>query len=185
MEEEIQFLLDSTKERMENAIHHLKETFTHIRAGKANPVMLSAVLVNYYGAKTPLSQVANISVPDAMTLSIQPWEKSIISDIEKGILEANLGLNPSNNGESIIISIPALTEERRKDLVKQAKTEGENAKIGIRNIRKDANSGIKKIENISKDLEKDTEEKIQQLTDKFIKTIDEVVLQKEKEILTV
>jgi ribosome recycling factor len=185
MEEEIQFLLDSTKERMDQSIQHLKEAFTHIRAGKANPMMLSSVLVNYYGSKTPLSQVANVSVPDAMTLSIQPWEKSIISDIEKGILEANLGFNPSNNGDSIIISIPALTEERRKDLVKQAKTEGESSKIGIRNIRKDANSSIKKIENISKDLEKDVEEKIQQLTDKFIKSVDDVVLQKEKEIMTV
>ena len=185
MEEEIQFLLDSTAERMDHSIQHLKETFSHIRAGKASPMMLSAVLVNYYGAKTPLSQVANISVPDAMTLSIQPWEKSIISDIERGILEANLGFNPSNNGDSIIISIPALTEERRKDLVKQVKTEGENTKIGIRNIRKDANTGIKKIESISKDLEKDTEDKIQQLTDKFIKSVDELALIKEKEIMTV
>ncbi len=185
MEEEIQFVIDSTKERMNQTIAHLKEAFTHIRAGKANPVMLSTVLVNYYGAKTPLSQVANITVPDAMTLSVQPWERTIIPEIEKGILEANLGFNPSNNGESIIISIPALTEERRRDLAKQAKTEGDNSKIGIRSIRKESNSLTKKIESISQDLEKDTEERIQQITDKYIKNIDEVVFLKEKEIMTV
>ncbi|MFA9290183.1 MAG: ribosome recycling factor [Solirubrobacteraceae bacterium] len=185
MEEEVQFLTESTTEKMNLSIHYLNEILTHIRAGKASPVMLSAVLVNYYGAKTPLSQVANITVADAMTLTIQPWERSIISDIEKGIHEANIGFNPSNNGDTIIISIPPLTEERRRDLVKQTKVEGENSKIAIRNIRKEANALTKKIENISEDLIKNTEEKIQVLTSRFIKTIDEVVSSKEKEIMTV
>ena len=169
---------------MDQAITHLEKEMLNIRAGKANPIMLSGVKVDYYGTLTPLSQVANISTPDARTLTVQPWEKNIIGDIEKAILIANLGLNPMNNGESIIINIPALTEERRRDLAKLAKSEAENAKIGIRSARKDANDEIKKSE-ASEDIQKNYEIDIQNLTDQYIKNVDEIFSIKEKEILTV
>jgi len=153
MEEEMQFIVDAAKESMDAALAHLEKEMLNIRAGKANPIMLSGVKVEYYGTPTPLSQVANINTPDGKTLTVQPWEKNILADVEKAILIANLGFNPMNNGESIIINIPALTEERRKELAKLAKSEAENAKISIRAARKDANSEIKKSDT-SEDVQK-------------------------------
>ena len=185
--EEIDFILDSTKESMENTIAHLEKEFLNIRAGKASPAMLGGVRVDYYGAATPLSQVANINTPDARTLTITPWERNLMKDIEKAILIANIGFNPMNNGESIIINVPPLTEERRRDLVKQAKSEAEDAKIGIRNSRKDANTDIKKLEKdgMSEDVCKGAEESVQELTNAFIKKIDELLVAKEAEIMKV
>jgi ribosome recycling factor len=169
---------------MEQAIAHLEKEMLNIRAGKANPIMLSTVKVEYYGTPTALSQVANINTPDARTLTVQPWEKNLLADIEKAILIANLGFNPMNNGESIIINIPPLTEERRKDLAKLAKAESENAKIVIRSARKDANNEIKKSDS-SEDVQKNYEIDIQTLTDEFIQKVDTIFNLKEKEILTV
>ena len=184
MEDEMNFILDAAKESMEQAVSHLEKEMLNIRAGKANPIMLSTVKVEYYGTPTPLSQVANINTPDARTLTVQPWEKNLLADIEKAILIANLGFNPMNNGESVIINIPPLTEERRRDLAKLAKGESENAKIVIRAARKDANDEIKKSE-ASEDVQKNYEIDIQTLTDEFIKKVDEIFSLKEKEILTV
>ena len=184
MEEEMQFIVDTTKESMELAIKHLEKEMLNIRAGKANPIMLSSVKVEYYGTPTPLSQVANINTPDGRTLAVQPWEKAMLAEIEKAILVANLGFNPMNNGESIIINIPALTEERRKDLAKLAKAEAENAKISIRSARKDANNEIKKSDS-SEDVQKNFEIDIQTLTDQYNAKADEIFNLKEKEILTV
>jgi len=185
--EEIEFILDSTKESMSGSIAHLEKEFLNIRAGKATPQMLGGVFVDYYGSQTPLSQVANINVPDARTITITPWEKSMLHPIEKAIMIANLGFNPMNNGDNIIINVPALTEERRRDLVKQAKAEAEDAKIGIRNARKDANTEIKKLEKegTSEDICKTAEDDVQKLTDSFIKKIDEHLLHKEAEIMKV
>ena len=184
MNEELNFIIDSAKESMSQAIQHLEKELLNIRAGKANPVMLSSVMVEYYGAPTPLSQVANINTPDARTLSVQPWEKSLLADIEKGIMVANLGFNPMNNGESIIINVPPLTDERRKELAKMAKSEVENAKISIRNARKEANQDIKKAE-ASEDEQKNCEIDVQNIPDDFIKKSDAIYQVKEKEILTV
>jgi ribosome recycling factor len=184
MDEEIQFIIDSVDEKMEGAIHHLEIEFVNIRAGKATPSMLSGVKVDYYGALTPLSQVANVNTMDAHTITVQPWEKSLIPEIEKGILAANLGFNPMNNGESIIINVPILTEERRRELAKKAKSEGENAKVSIRNDRKDGNTELKKIE-ISKDQLANAEVDIQLLTDTYSKKVDELYLVKEIEIMKV
>lgn len=183
MNEELQFILDSAKESMQGAISHLESELLNIRAGKANPVMLKSVMIDYYGAPTPLSQVANVNTPDGRTLSIQPWEKSLLTEIEKGIMIANLGFNPMNNGESIIINVPPLTEERRKELAKMAKAETENAKLSVRNARKDANQEIKKSE-ASEDMQKNTEIDIQTVTDGFILKIDSILAAKEKEIMT-
>ena len=146
MNEEVKFIIDTTKEAMDSAIAHLSKQLLGIRAGKATPAMLSTVMVDYYGSQTPLSQVANINSTDARTITIQPWEKSMIQAIEKGIMLANLGFNPMNNGESVIINVPPLTEERRRDLAKQAKAEAEDAKVGIRNARQEANKEIKKLD---------------------------------------
>jgi len=184
MTEEIEFILDSTKEAMNSAISHLEKELRSIRAGKASPAMLANVQVDYYGSQTPLSQVANVNTPDARTISIQPWEKNMLQEIEKAIMIANLGFNPMNNGENIIINVPPLTEERRKDLAKQAKAEAEHAKVGVRNARKDANNEIKKLD-ASDDMKKNTEADIQTLTDNFVKEIDEKYTVKEKEIMTV
>lgn len=184
MEEEISFIIDSTKEAMDNAFAHLIKKFINIRAGKATPSMVGGVMVDYYGNPTPITQVANVSTPDGMTISIQPWEKSLIPEIEKGIHAANLGFNPMNNGESVIINVPPLTEERRRDLAKQAKAEAEDTKVGVRNDRKSANSEIKKLD-ISEDLKKNLEIDVQEMTDRHIKKIDEVLEIKEKEIMTV
>lgn len=184
MNEEIEFIIDATKEQMQNAVEHLIKELRSIRAGKATPSMLANVTVDYYGSQTPLSQVANINTPDARTLSVQPWEKQMLQEIEKAIMIANLGFNPMNNGESIIINVPPLTEERRKELVKQAKAVTEHAKVGVRNARKDANNDVKKL-TISDDLKKNTEGDIQKLTDSFVSKIDELFSVKEKEIMTV
>ena len=184
MEEEMQFIVDTAKENMELALKHLDKEMLNIRAGKANPIMLSGVKVDYYGTPTPLSQVANINSPDGRTLTVQPWEKAMLSEIEKAILVANLGLNPMNNGESIIINIPVLTEERRRELAKLAKAEVESAKISIRAARKDANIEIKNSD-ISEDLQKNFEIDIQNITDQYISKADETFSLKEKEILTV
>jgi ribosome recycling factor len=185
--EEIEFILDSTKESMAGSIAHLEKEFLNIRAGKATPQMLGGVFVDYYGSQTPLSQVANINVPDARTITVTPWEKNMLHPIEKAIMIANLGFNPMNNGDNIIINVPALTEERRRDLVKQAKAEAEDAKIGIRNARKDANTEIKKLEKegTSEDVCKTAEDDVQKLTDSFIKKIEEHLVVKEAEIMKV
>ena len=185
--EEIEFILDSTKESMNGSVAHLEKEFLNIRAGKATPQMLGGVFVDYYGSQTPLSQVANINVPDARTITVTPWEKSMLHPIEKAIMIANLGFNPMNNGDNIIISVPPLTEERRRDLVKQAKAEAEDAKIGIRNARKDANTEIKKLEKegTSEDDCKKAEEDVQKLTDAYIKKIEEHLAIKEAEIMKV
>lgn len=185
MNDDINFILDSAKEAMENAIKHLEKQFSNIRAGKASPAMLGNVLVNYYGSPTPLTQVANINTPDGRTISVQPWEKKMLQEIEKGIQIANLGFNPMNNGDLIIINVPPLTEERRRELAKQAKAEAEDAKIGVRSARKNANTEIKKLEDLSEDLQKSIETDIQQLTDKYVKRIDDALEIKEKEIMTV
>lgn len=184
MEDEIEFVIDSAKEGMEKAIAHLKKQLLNIRAGKANPSMLGGVMVEYYGSQTPLNQVANVNTPDARTLSVQPFEKSLIPEIEKGIMQANLGFNPMNNGESVIINVPPLTEERRKQLTKQAKSEAEDAKIGVRNDRKAANNELKKLD-LPEDVQRDAENEIQELTDNHIKKIDEILAVKEKEIMTI
>jgi ribosome recycling factor len=185
--EEIEFILDSTKEAMSGSVAHLEKSFLNIRAGKASPQMLGSVFVDYYGSQTPLSQVSNVSVPDARTITIQPFEKNMLQVIEKAIMVANLGFNPMNNGDVIIISVPPLTEERRRDLAKQAKQEAEDAKIGIRNHRKDSNSDIKKLEKegVSEDLCKKAEEDVQKLTDTFIKKVEEHLALKEAEIMKV
>ena len=182
--EEIEFILESAKESMLNATKHLERELLNIRAGKANPIMLSNIMIDYYGSQTPLSQVANISTPDSRTLNIQPWEKGLMGDIEKAILIANIGFTPMNNGDSIIINIPPMTEERRIQLVKIAKNESENAKVSIRSSRKEANDDVKKSE-ISDDMKKNLESDIQTLTDSFIKKTDDLFLNKENEILTV
>lgn len=184
MNEELQFILDSAKESMQSAVSHLENELLNIRAGKANPVMLKSVMVDYYGAPTPLSQVANVNTPDGRTLTIQPWEKSLLAEIEKGIMIANLGFNPMNNGESIIINVPPLTEERRKELAKMAKAETENAKVSVRNARKDANQEIKKTD-ASEDEQKNCEIDVQEATNGFIQKIDTILVAKEKEIMTV
>ena len=182
--EEIEFIIEACKESMENSIDHLERELLNIRAGKASPTMLASVKLDYYGSPTPLSQVANVSTPDARTLSIQPWEKALLAEIEKAIMNTNLGFNPMNNGESIIITIPPLTEERRKELVKIAKSEIEKAKISIRNSRKEANNDIKKCE-VSLDQKSISEDDVQNLTNKYITQIDKIYSVKEKEILSV
>ena len=182
--EEIDFIVDAAKESMDQALAHLEKEMLNLRAGKANPIMLSSVKVDYYGTMTPISQVANINTPDGRTLTVQPWEKGMLQELEKAILIANLGFNPMNNGESIIINIPPLTEERRKDLAKLAKSETENAKIGIRAARKEANDDIKKSE-ASEDIQKNYEIDVQELTDSYNAKADEIFRIKEKEILTV
>ncbi|MCB0473354.1 MAG: ribosome recycling factor [Flavobacteriaceae bacterium] len=184
MNEELDFVIDSAKEHMDNAVEHLKKEFLNIRAGKASPAMIRSVMVDYYGSQTPINQVANVNTPDAMTISIQPWEKSMLHEIERAIMIANLGFNPVNNGESIIINVPALTEERRKELAKQAKTETENDKVSVRNARKEAMHEIKKLD-VSDDMKSNAEVDIQELTDKYIKIIDDLFAEKENEIMTV
>jgi len=184
MNEEVTFIIDTTKESMEHAIAHLEKAFIKIRAGKASPMMLSTVKVEYYGSPTPLSQVANVNTPDARTISVQPWEKSLLQDIETAIINANIGFNPMNNGDMIIINVPPLTEERRRDLVKQAKSETEDAKVSVRSARQDANKELKKLE-ISEDLLANAEVDVQSLTDSYIKKIDSTFEVKETEIMKV
>ena len=187
MTEDVNFQLDIAKEQMQEAIMHLENVLGKIRAGKANPQMLRTIKVDYYGALTPLAQAANVSTPDSQTISIQPFDKSIISEIEQAIVDANLGFNPSNNGERIIISVPPLTEDRRKDLVKQAKVEIENAKVSVRNIRQKANDEMRKLgkDGLSEDIVRDAESSVQDLTNTFSAKIDVVYTSKEVEIMTV
>lgn len=178
------FILDTAKEAMKDALEHLEKQLRNIRAGKASPQMVHSVMVEYYGSPTPLTQVANVSTPDGMTISIQPWEKGIIPDIEKAILQANLGFNPMNNGESVIINVPPLTEERRKELVRQVRAEGEESKIAVRNNRRNANDDLKKLD-LPEDYEKEVLDQVQKLTDKHIALVDETLKVKEEEVMTV
>ncbi|WP_420602868.1 ribosome recycling factor [Flagellimonas sp.] len=184
MEEEVTFILDSAKESMDGSISHLEKALVKIRAGKASPVMLSTVMIEYYGSLTPLSQVSNINTPDARTISVQPWEKNILPDIETAIMNSNLGFNPMNNGEMIIINVPPLTEERRVQLVKQAKGEAEDAKVSIRSARQEANKELKALE-ISEDRQKNAELDVQELTDTYSKKVDAILSVKEAEIMKV
>ncbi|WP_226390873.1 ribosome recycling factor [Penaeicola halotolerans] len=185
--EEIKLYLDEAKELMEKAISHTNAELLKIRAGKAMPNMLDGIEVNYYGAPTPIQQVASITTPDARTLTIKPWEKGLIGEIEKAIINSDLGLNPQNNGEQVILSIPPPTEERRKNLVKQVKNECENGKISVRNIRKDTNESLRKLlkEGASEDDIKRAEDKVQKLTDEHISKVDDLFNKKEQEIMTV
>lgn len=185
MNEEIKFILDAAKESMDAAIQHLEKEFIKIRAGKASPAMLSSVMVEYYGSQTPLSQVANINTPDGRTLSVQPWEKSMLQEIEKAIMNANLGFNPMNNGDFVIINVPPLTEERRIQLAKQAKAESEHAKVGVRNARQEANKEIRDLDDASEDQKKNAEMDVQEITDKYTKKIDDFLAAKEAEIMKV
>ena len=184
MEEELNLIIEMSKESMKNSIDYLEKKLLNIRAGKANPNMLTNVFVDYYGTSTPISQVANVNTPDGRTLIIQPWDKTMLPEIEKGIEVANLGFNPMNNGENIIINVPTLTEERRRELVKQAKSEIEEAKIAIRNARKEANNEIKKSSDFSEDLKKNSELDIQEITDNNIKKVDQIFEKKQQEIMT-
>jgi ribosome recycling factor len=184
MNEEVSFVIDSAKENMDGAIAHLEKALVKIRAGKASPAMLSSVMVDYYGSQTPLSQVSNINTPDARTISVQPWEKSMLQVIETAIMNANLGFNPMNNGDFVIINVPPLTEERRLQLAKQAKAEAEDAKVSIRSARQEANKEIKGLE-VSEDLEKNAIIDIQELTDTYVEKVDKILELKEAEIMKV
>jgi ribosome recycling factor len=183
--DELDLFLDEAKDLMTKALNHLATELTKIRAGKANPAMLDGILVSYYGTMTPLNQVASMTTPDPRTIFIRPWEKGIIPEIEKAILTSNLGLNPQNDGQQIIINIPMLTEERRKQLVKQVGHECEHGRISVRNIRKETNEHLKKVKGVSEDDVKRAEEKVQKLTDEFILKIDAHMKKKEAEIMTV
>lgn len=187
MNEDVKMTLDLAEESMSQAAHYLEESLVHIRAGKANIRILDPVRVNYYGSSVPISNVANISTPDAKTIAIQPWEKALIKEIEKAIINSEVGITPDNNGEIIRLSIPPLTEERRKSLVKQARSEGEDARISVRNARHEANASFKKMvkDGLPEDVGKDAEESVQKMHDKYMKKIDEILAAKEKEILTV
>ncbi len=187
MTEELELIYDDLKSSNAKSLSHLESELTKVRAGKATPSMLSGVMVDYYGSPTPIQQVGNINTMDARTLTVQAFERSMLNEIAKGILNANLGLNPQNNGEQLIIQIPLLTEERRRDLVKKAKAEGEHAKVGIRNNRKDAIDMIKslKADGLSEDMTKDAENEIQNITNSFIKKVDDLVDLKEKDIMTI
>ena len=183
--DEIQLYLDEAKDLMNKGLNHVAHELTKIRAGKANPMMLDGITVSYYGAMTPLSQVSSLTTPDARTIFIKPWEKNIIPEIEKAILAANLGLNPQNDGQQVIINVPMLTEERRKQLVKQVGQECEHGRISVRNIRKETNEHLKKIKGASEDDVKNAEETVQQMTNEFIAKIDAIMKKKEVEIMTV
>ena len=183
--EELNLIVETVKQEMQAAMKHLDHAFQKIRAGRASTAMVQDVMVEYYGAPTPLNQVANVSRPDAMTISIQPWDKTAIGAIEKAIIVSNLGFAPSNNGENIILNVPPLTEERRKELAKQAKAETEQTKVTIRNARQDGMKELKKLDGVSEDIIKDTESSIQELTDSFVKKADEVLKTKEAEIMKI
>ena len=187
MNEEINFCLDLAREQMQESLNHLEISLSKIRAGKASPQMLRAVVVDYYGSVTPLTQMANVTTPDSQTITIQPFDKSMIADIEQAIVNAQLGFNPSNNGEKVIINVPALTEERRRDLVKQVKIEIEKSKISCRNIRQKSNDELKKIgkEGVSEDIIRDAEESVQLITNEYTIKIDDVFSSKESDIMQV
>lgn len=185
---EVKAIIAHGKDKMEKAVLHLEDTLMTIRAGKANPAILNPVMVDYYGSMMPLNQVASVNTPDAKTIIVAPWEKKMLPIIEKAILTSGIGLTPSNNGEHIRLLIPALTEDRRKELVKQVRNEGENARVALRNIRRDANEAIKKLikaESLAEDVAKDGEAEVQKVTDSYSKKIDELLVLKEKEIMTV
>lgn len=184
---EVSTYINPAEEKMEMAVEYLDETLARIRAGKANAKILDGVRVDYYGSAVPISNVANVSVPDARTIAITPWEKSMFKEIEKAIINSEIGIMPENNGEVIRLAIPPLTEDRRKALVKQCKAEAENAKVSVRNARREAIDGLKKaVKNgMPEDVEKDAEASVQKIHDKFLKRIDDIFAAKEKEILTV
>ncbi|MCB4235050.1 ribosome recycling factor [Kaistella anthropi] len=183
--EELELIVDVVKQEMDAAIKHLDHAFQKIRAGRASTAMVQDVMVEYYGAPTPLNQVANVMVPDAMTISIQPWDRTAIGAIEKAIINSNLGFAPMNNGENIILNVPPLTEERRRELAKTAKSEAEATKVTVRNARQDGMKELKKLEGVSEDLIKGSEAKIQELTDQYVKMCDEHLKLKEAEIMKV
>jgi ribosome recycling factor len=183
--DEIQLYLDEARQQMQKAYVHVGNELVKIRAGKANPSMLDGVQVSYYGTMTPINQVASITTPDARTIFIKPWEKNLIHEIEKAILNANLGVTPQNDGQQVILNVPQLTEERRKQLVKQVGQEVEHGKISIRNIRKETNEHIKKIKGVSEDDIKNGEEEVQKLTNEYIQKMDALMKKKESEIMTV
>jgi len=187
MTDELELIRDEADERMEKSIRHLEYELSHLRAGRANPLLLDGINVDYYGTSTPLSQVSNINTPDAKSILIQPWEKSMLGPIEKAILAANIGMTPMNNGEVIRINVPPLTEERRHQLVKQVKQEGETARISIRSSRKWFLDELKNLEKegLPEDEEKNGQKIIQEITDKHIARVDKIIEVKEKEILTV
>lgn len=187
MNEDVQLVYDMAKEHMEKAVEHLDNELVRIRAGKANVHILDGVLVDYYGTPTPLNQVSNVSTPDAKTIMIQPWEKSMIETIEKALMQSNVGITPGNNGEVIRLVIPQLTEERRRDLVKQVKSEGENARVSIRNSRREAKEEYKQMQKdgLSEDEAKTAEDHIQKLTDEYSEKVDKIVEAKEEDIMTI
>ncbi len=184
---EVSTYLNPAEEKMEMAVTFLDDSLSHIRAGKASTKLIDGIRVEYYGSTVPISNVANVSVPDARTIAITPWEKSMFKEIEKAIINSELGITPENNGEVIRLAIPPLTEERRKSLVKQSKSEAEQAKVSVRNARREAIEGLKKAikQGMPEDVEKDAETSVQKLHDKYLKQIDEIFAAKEKEILTV
>jgi len=187
MTEDLSVIIEESKESMKKAIDHLEAELIKIRAGKANPVMLDGIMVDYYGNPTAINQVANVSAMDARTLSIQPWEKNMLQPIERAIIAANIGINPQNDGNIIRLYLPPLTEERRKELVKRCNGEGEHAKIAIRNIRRESIEKIKKLqkEGLSEDAAKDAEDEVQEITDSFIVTVEKHLAQKDKEIMAI
>lgn len=187
MDELVKMVLDDTRAKMDKSIQHLENELSKIRAGKATPRIVDGIMVEYYGVMTPLSQVSNIGTPDVKTVAIQPWEKNMIAPIEKAIMQANIGITPENNGEIIRLNIPPLTEERRKNLVKQVKHEGEDTKVGIRNARRDANDELKQLEKdgLPEDEEKNGENEVQKLTDEYIEKVDKIIEAKENDIMTV
>src|SRR3954471_12202380 len=185
--EEVSLTLEIAEDAMKKAINHLEAELIKIRAGKANPQMLDGIMVDYYGSPTPLNQVGNVSVADARTLTVQPWEKNMLQPIERAIINSNIGINPQNDGVIIRLFLPPLTEERRRELVKRCQGEGEHSKVAIRNIRRDAVESIKKLQKngLSEDVAKDAETAVQNVTDKFISIVDKHLAQKEKEIMSV
>ncbi len=187
MTEDLAMIYDELKEANTKSLDHFSSELLKIRAGKASPVMLQGVMVDYYGSPTPLQQVANVNTMDARTISIQPWEKAMLNEIMRGIINANLGFAPQSNGESLLISVPPLTEDRRRDLVKRTKSEGETAKVAIRNNRKDAMDMVKSLkeDGLPEDMQKDAETEIQNVTNSFSTKVDSLLGDKEKEIMTI
>lgn len=187
MNEDVELIIEETKDRMQHALEHLEHELARLRAGRSNPALLDGITVDYYGVNSPLAQVSNINTPDPKTILIQPWEKTMLGTIEKAIMAANIGLMPVNNGEVIRINIPPLTEERRHQLVKQVRNEGETAKISVRNARKWANDELKQLlkDGLPEDIEKEAVENVQELTTKYSEKIDKVMALKEKDIMTV
>ena len=187
MDELVIMVLDEARDKMDNSIKHLEGQLMKIRAGKASINIVDGIMVDYYGVMTPLNQVSNIGTPDVKTVSIQPWDRNMIDPIERAIMQANIGITPQNNGEIIRLGIPPLTEERRKDLVKQVKQEGEDTKVGIRNARRDANDELKSLQKdgLPEDEQKNGESEVQKLTDEFIEKVDKDLELKETDIMTV